>query len=190
VDVFELVFVCTGNRARSPLAEALFRRYSKGMRVRVRSAGTVGLDRLPPLPDAVKAGRALDVDIARHRTRPLGDLDLGSADLVLGFEPFHVEAAIEGGAPPERVFLIGELVALLIPDEHGGEVVRRARDAVAQAHRRRVLVPSGTTATIADPVGKSRSVMQATAKEIDDLVHRLALGLFGEDSARGQEHRG
>jgi protein-tyrosine-phosphatase len=185
VDVFELVFVCTGNRARSPLAEALFRRYSKGMNVRVRSAGTVGLDRLPPLPGAVKAGRALDVDIARHRTRPLADLDLGSADLVLGFEPFHVEAAIEAGAPPERAFLIGELVALLSPDEHVGEVVRRARDAVARAHRRRLLVPSGTTATIADPLGKSRSVMQATAKEIDDLVHRLALALLCEDAARG-----
>jgi protein-tyrosine-phosphatase len=177
--VFRLVFVCTGNRARSPLAEALCRRYATGMEIRVESAGTLDLGRLPPLPDAVRAGRALDVDIACHRTRSLGDVDLGSADLVLGFEPFHVAAAIEAGARPERAFLLGELVALLAPSESDGDVVRRARSNVARAHARRALVPLTAMATIADPLGKTSSVMRATAQEIDELVSRLALRLFG-----------
>jgi protein-tyrosine phosphatase len=176
--VFEIVFVCTGNRARSPLAEALCARYAAGLDVGVRSAGTLGLRGLPPLEEAIKAGRTLGVDIASHRSVPLAEAGLGDADLVLGFEPFHARAAIEAGAPRERVFLLGELVALIAPEEHDDDVVARARETVAHAHARRALVPTSVTATIADPLGKPARVMEATAKEIDDLVRRLSLALF------------
>ena len=36
---FEVVFVCTGNRFRSPLAESLLRAATEGLPVRVRSLG-------------------------------------------------------------------------------------------------------------------------------------------------------
>ena len=96
---FEILFVCTGNRARSPLAQALCLRYAVGLDVAVRSAGTLGLRGAPPLAEAVKAGRRLGVDIASHRSIALAEADAGAADLVLGFEPMHAAAALEAGAP-------------------------------------------------------------------------------------------
>jgi protein-tyrosine phosphatase len=179
--VFEIVFVCTGNRARSPLAEALCVRYAAGLEVGVRSAGALGLRGIPPLEEAIKAGRALGIDIASHRSVPLAEAGLGVADLVLGFEPFHARAAVEAGASRERVFLLGELVALVAPEEHDGDVVARARETVARADARRALAPTSATATIPDPLGKPAHVMQATAKEIDDLVHRLVAVLFARE---------
>src|SRR5680860_173255 len=118
--MFEVVFVCTGNRARSPLAAVLFDRYSEGVDVRVHSVGTLELGSLPALPRAVEAGRDLFVDLSGHLTRSVRDVDLSSADVVLGFESFHVSAAIaQGGAHPERTFLLRELVALLVTHASG-----------------------------------------------------------------------
>ena len=181
--MFDIVFVCTGNRARSPLAEALCLRYTAGVDLRVRSAGTLGVRGLPPLADAIRAGRALGVDIASHRTRSLDDVELRSVDLVLGFEPFHVQAAVAAGVSADRAFLLGELVALLGRCEQGGDVVARARESVARAHARRARALAAATATIADPLGRSAGVMKATAREIDDLVHSLAVALFVREPA-------
>lgn len=178
--MFDVVFVCTGNRARSPLAAVLFRRYSEGVDVCVRSVGTLELGLLPALPQAVKAGRDLFVDLSGHLTRSVRDVDLSSTDVVLGFESFHVSAAIDqGGARPERTFLLRELVALLETDDSDGDPTSRARGLVARADSRRVRSDWTSGATIADPIGKPAEFMRATAAEIDRLVRQLVQRLFG-----------
>jgi len=180
--VFEVIFICTGNRARSALAAALFRRYSAGVRTAVSSAGTLDLACLPALPDAVEAGRRLGVDLSDHRAHGLGRGDLGSTDLVLGFEPGHVSAAVvDGKADPARAFLLGELVMLL--DDEGvwdDDPVERARKVIAIADSRRVRYrPDRAARIVPDPVGRPARVMHRTAHEIDGLVRDLVLRLFG-----------
>jgi protein-tyrosine-phosphatase len=179
--VFEVVFVCTGNRARSPLAEALFRRYTTDLDVTVSSLGTMDtVGGLPPLPHALEVGRNLGVDLRQHRARILRKADLSSADLVVGFEQSHVSAGIEiAGALPDRTYLLRELVALLGTPVEEEDPVLRACAAVANANARRL--PSRWTPGlgIADPLGKPVAVMTATALEIDGLVRRLVDGLFG-----------
>lgn len=178
--MFDVVFVCTGNRARSPLAEALFRRHSAGVDVRVSSVGTLALGPVPALPQAIKVAQGLRVDLTGHRARSLRDVDISSADLVLGFEPSHVSAAIAlGRAVPDRAFLLRELIALMGRAADEDDAVSRARSVVAKAGSRRVHSHWSTGLTIADPLGKPVKVMQATALEIDQLVRRLAEGLFG-----------
>jgi protein-tyrosine phosphatase len=180
---FRLVFVCTANRARSPLAAALLRRRLSGVEgVDVRSAGTLRLEGAPPLAAAVRAGRKLEIDLEGHRSRSLGARSLSSADLVLGFEPFHLEAAVAAGARPERAFLLAELVALP-PDGDAGDPVQGAQAAVQGAHARRAGSGAHAAATIADPVGRPESAMRETVLEIDALVSQLALALIGRAGA-------
>lgn len=180
--VLEVVFVCTGNRARSPLAEALFRRYRVGAETVVSSVGTLDLGPLPALPHAVKAGRRLGVDLRGHRARALHEIALSSVDLVLGFEPVHVSAAIAyGGASSDKTFLLNELLMLLHQTSSKPDRVARARAAIAEADAGRVpSLPHTPALFVTDPVGQSTQVMHRTATEIDRLVRQLIVGLFGE----------
>lgn len=188
---FEVVFVCTANRARSPLAEALFRRYVSEVDAVVRSAGTLGVESAPALKDAIEAGLRHGVDLTDHRAQPLRSASVASADLVIGFEQPHVAAAVvEGGACPDRAFLLGELTSLLPDDVCGEDPCRRARIRVAQADSRRVRArPHPSTQLIADPYGKPAKVMNRTAKQIDRLVDDLAAVLFGIERQRTDRAR-
>src|SRR6476619_7436935 len=52
-DTFEVAFVCTGNRARSALSEALYRRYALGFDTSARSFGTLDVAGASALEQAV-----------------------------------------------------------------------------------------------------------------------------------------
>lgn len=184
---FELVLICTGNRVRSPIAEAFLRHLLDDLPVELRSLGTLQLGEAPPLPEALEAAAVLGFDISGHRARAIHGHDLGGADLVIGFEQRHLAAAVvEGGAPRERTFLLTELVELLADSraEPFGEPVERARKAVAEAHARRTRAGATTRAEIADPLGQDRSFYRNTVERVRDLSTRLAIGLFGEDAVR------
>lgn len=177
----DVVFVCTGNRARSPLAAALLARRLAGLPVRVRSRGTADVGAVGVLPEMALAARGLGLDLSRHRAAALRPKELADADLVLGFEPFHVAAAVvEGGAATERSFTLPELVRLAPDVGHDGrgDVRAHLERLVADAHRLRTgdrLSAPG----IADPLGRPESVVAAVAHEIDELVARLGDLLVG-----------
>ena len=60
-----ILFVCTGNVCRSPMAEGLFRHALKGRGgYRVLSAGVGAMDGQPPSPHAVQAVQELGIDIS------------------------------------------------------------------------------------------------------------------------------
>ena len=110
----QVAFVCTGNRARSPLAEALLLHKVGPRLVDVSSFGTLDLTGQGALADAMAVGRSLGVDLTSHRSRPLPRGSLRAMDLVVGFEPSHVVAAIAtGGAPDANTFMLLELPELL-----------------------------------------------------------------------------
>jgi protein-tyrosine phosphatase len=176
----EVTFVCTGNRARSPLAEALFRKYTVGVETSVASVGTMNVEAVPALPEAIEAARRLGVDLTGHTARALRAGSLAAADLVVGFESSHVSiAVVEGAARPEHTFLLGELAALLDVPGVDPDPCVRARTSIATADARRVRTRPDVTRVIPDPFGKSTKVMHGTADEIDRLVRKLVHGLFG-----------
>src|SRR5262249_59073249 len=99
--------VCPGTRARSPLAEALFRRRTEGLPVQIGSWGLLDADGAPPLPEAAAVAAALGVDIAGDRARRLQPGCLSGDDLVVGFEQAHLNAAVaDGGADGTDAFLL------------------------------------------------------------------------------------
>ena len=179
-DWFEVVFVCTGNQARSPLAEALLRERAIGLPVKVTSYGTENVPPARALRNAVLVGAALGVDLRVHRSRALGGAELSEAGLVIGFEAFHVAAAVvEAGAARERTFLLREFADLL--DETAQDGLSRIAPAarVEALHRLRLGRPRHSSLSLPDPAGRRLRVFQAVAAEIDGFTRRLAIDLFG-----------
>ena len=76
---FRLLFVCTGNACRSPMAEGIARHYGMG-RVEVFSVGVTPatLDRR-----AVLAMAEMGIDISSHVPKGVGAVAIGEMDLVV-----------------------------------------------------------------------------------------------------------
>ena len=180
-DTFHVVFICTGNRFRSVLAEHRLRQATIGLPVSVTSFGTLNEPGVPALAEAVELGAAAGLNLTEHRSRPLAGQDLHDADLVIGFERNHVAAAVvEAGAPREKTFGAYELVELLarIESPHDLSVPERARNAVARANAGRA-ESNHPFREVADPVGRGSSFASETATRVGDQVARIAFGLFG-----------
>jgi arsenate reductase len=74
-----VLILCTGNSARSQMAEGLLR-HEAGERFDVESAGTKpGIVR----PEAIAVMRELGIDISAHRSKHVGEFDRQRFDYVL-----------------------------------------------------------------------------------------------------------
>lgn len=180
-DEFDVVVICSGNRFRSPIAEAVLRRAAEGLPVRVRSFGTMDLPSGHALSEALELAPGYGLDLMSHRSHRLAGEDLSDADLVIGFEQIHISAAVVGaGAHRERTFLLPELAAGLddtAPPQEDG-VVERARASVRQADEART-AGHGVPQQIADPIGGPAAGYRTTADEVYRLTTRIAERLFG-----------
>lgn len=120
-----VLFVCTGNSCRSPMAEGLMKKRVADMpQIIVRSAGVAAYDGMGPSDEAVYAVRGYDVDISGHRARRLTDAMIKESDMMLVMEPVHKRHIISRVPYAEpRVFLLKEFSArgdgVSIPDPIG-----------------------------------------------------------------------
>jgi tRNA threonylcarbamoyl adenosine modification protein (Sua5/YciO/YrdC/YwlC family) len=92
-----LLYVCTGNTCRSPMAEVITRAraaHRKLGAIRVRSAGTMAFEGSPASAGARTAVGERGLDLDHHAARLLGEDELEWADLVLVMSPSHL-AAVE-----------------------------------------------------------------------------------------------
>jgi protein-tyrosine-phosphatase len=86
-----VLFACTRNAIRSPMAEALLKHFH-GARIYVQSVGV-----RPGLVDpfAIAVMDEMGIDIARHRQRSFDDLEDDSFDLVISLSPEAQHRAVE-----------------------------------------------------------------------------------------------
>lgn len=90
-----ILFVCTGNLCRSPLAEVALRKILEGAGledVQVSSAGVRTRRGLSPPEEAIQAAREMGLDLSTHLSQTLSAELMGSADRVLVMAPEHEEA--------------------------------------------------------------------------------------------------
>src|SRR5476649_2194056 len=114
-----ILFICTGNVCRSPMAEALFRHATKGRGgFRVFSAGIGAMDGQPPTPHSVTAMRELGIDISTQRSRMLTTELIRQADFIFGMTHGHVDTiALLYPPAAEKTFLLREFDESLDPYE-------------------------------------------------------------------------
>ena len=179
--MFKVVFVCSGNRCRSPVAEAALRAALKEPWLDVTSAGTLHLGAAHVPHEMLAAAADVDLDLSDHRARNLEELKLSEADLVIGMTLEHVAAAsVNAGARPERSFTLTELVDLLKKAEppQADDPEEYARDVVAAAQaERRKSKSFAPAAEIVDPLGGPRRLYQDVTEQIRDLCAELAAAL-------------
>jgi len=103
----KLLFVCTGNTCRSPLAEVIARREAIGRGredVEVSSAGTSAWDGAPASDGSLLVALERQLDLGGHAARQLTSALVAEADLILAMGPQHLERARElGGAGKSHV---------------------------------------------------------------------------------------
>jgi protein-tyrosine-phosphatase len=86
-----LLFVCSGNINRSPMAAGIAQVQADriGLDIETRSAGILGIVDKPAAPNAVYVCREIGADLSDHRSAPLTDELLAWADRVVVMELEH-----------------------------------------------------------------------------------------------------
>jgi len=113
----EILFICTANQFRSPIAAAYFIRElnSAGLSdgFQVSSAGTWTPEGLPAHPKAIEVGAKFHLDLKHHRTREVNAEILNAADRIIVMQHSHKEA-LEAEFPETqgKVDLLGNLARI------------------------------------------------------------------------------
>jgi len=131
---YNLLFVCTGNTCRSPLAMVIARDEAERRawkHIAVESAGVAAAPGAPASEGAVQVAAERGLDLSTHTSRPLTRELVEWADLVLAMSASQIIGVVElGGA--EKVALITDF----IEGEGRGDPVEDPFGADAEAYRR------------------------------------------------------
>ena len=137
-----ILFFCTGNVCRSPMADGIFRQVVQGRgNYRVGSAGLGAMEGQAPSAHAVEAVKELGIDISHQRSRMLTPSLVAQADYIFGMTHSHVDTVmLLYPQAAEKTFLLREFDDTLDPfekdisDPIGGsyEVYMNCRDQIEQ----------------------------------------------------------
>ena len=124
-----VLFICTANRFRSPLAAAMFQKNLEeagmGASWLVSSAGTWATPGEPAIPGAILAARHYKLDLSKHRSRRVDGALLSRADLILVMQSGHQEALLtEFPSLKGHIYLLSDVVERRtydIPDAFSSE---------------------------------------------------------------------
>ena len=128
----KVLFVCSGNICRSPMAAEYFRQRAANSglsHVVVDSAGTLGIEGAPAADEAIQAMAEIGVDLTAHQSKGLSEGLLRTSDLVVVMTRRHLEhLALHYPEGEDRRLLLRAFEESPVPDSDA----RGLRDPIGQ----------------------------------------------------------
>lgn len=173
-----VLFVCTGNTCRSPMAEALANDYLRKKNgdsscLRIVSAGLAALPGASASPQAREVMLEFNLDLSAHRARQLTPELLQEADLILTMTNGHKRYIQEILNNLPNKVKNGEKTDKVAQDDKADVDDKTDVDDKADKEGKVYLLPeyaAGTQAEILDPFGQSLEVYRACAAELAKYV--------------------
>ena len=188
----QVLFVCTANMCRSPMAAALFGSLSSvggddaPEEVEVASAGLLPGGHASP-PEVVTVMAELGIDLSGHRSTQVSPELVAASDVVVALARRHAgEVVLLDPEAFGRTFTLKELV------RRGDRVGRRAPEETLDAwlgrlhdgRQRTDLVGRSDADDVSDPLGGPLSAYRTTARELGTLVDQAAALLWAPRGIR------
>lgn len=148
----KILFVCTGNTCRSPMAKVIFNSIAtaKGLDMIADSAGVATIEGLPASENAMRAVAEIGLDLSTHRTRPLMNLNLNEYKYFVALNDDHLSILRSIGIPDSMLRLLRRApnvddiydIRQGIVDPYGGDLntYRKCRDEIIGAVK--ALIPT------------------------------------------------
>ncbi len=179
-----ILFVCTGNVCRSPMAEGFLRSEAArlGLDIDVRSTGTHAWTGRAATIEGRRVMNEHGVSIDDHRTLELDAALVDWADLVIGMSREHVRETVRAfPAAADRTYTLKGFLEMLplLPPYTDTESWLRAAAAMREVAER-VASPD-----IDDPIGEREAAYRRVAAEVRELVELFAQGLAQKTAPLG-----
>ena len=103
-----ILFVCSGNTCRSPMAMALFRLEKTD--IQAESAGISAQNGQPASMEAIRACQILGADLTKHKSRRITPEMINDADIIAAMTSSHKMQLLLAGCPQEKIFTLSEQI--------------------------------------------------------------------------------